>query len=261
VTLAAAVLGATATANAASRALYRPQALGSPLAVGFAPGSVPDPHGNLPPSPNYLQACAEQGWSNKSCVVQALSAIEHARKHEGVKKPRLVLPNNYDALSTAEQTFVITDLERTARGLKPFRGLTATLNTASRLAAVLRLDPTPAISLLRLLGVTEYGAIWAGDFGPLASDYDWMYNDGYSASGSINIVCLIPRSSGCWGHRENILGGYHSAPTLLAGAGTGQPAGASIAEVLTGGYGRAPKFTYTWKQAVRHGAANARASS
>ena len=253
-------LEAAPTAAAASRASIRPPTLGSPLAVEVDAARVHNPPHNLPPSPNYREACAER-WQATACTAQALAAIANARAHDGVKRTVMVLPDNYGKLSVGEQTFVITNLERTARGLKPFRGLTTTLNHASNLAAALHLDPAPAISLLRLLGVTQYGSVWAGDFGPLASDYDWMYDDGYSDSGSINVDCILPNAPGCWGHREIILGGYLHQRTLLAGAGTGHPAGASIAEVLTAGTGRPPSFTYTWRQAVKHGAANARASA
>ena len=254
----ACTVGWTLPTAAASRATDRPPNLGSPLAVGVDTSGARNPAHNLPPNPDYLETCAAEGWRNTTCTAEVLVAIARARSHEGVKKAAMVLPDNYSKLSVAEQTFVVTDLERVARGLKPFRGLTPSLNDASRAAALLRLDPTPATSLLRLLGIYEYGSVWAGDYGPLASDYDWMYNDGYSQSGSINLDCLTPQDVGCWGHRENILGTYHHRPTLLAGAGTGHPAGESIAEVLTGGTGPAPKFTYTWKQAVKHGATNSR---
>ncbi|HVY09596.1 MAG TPA: hypothetical protein VHB18_05575 [Mycobacteriales bacterium] len=254
------VVGSTSTAVAAGRAAQRPQVLGPPRVLDLAPAAVRDPARNLPPVPDYVPTCASN-WRSKKCTREALSAIARARVREGVKKAAMKLPDNFGKLSVAEQTFVVTNLERVARGMKPFRGLTRALNNASHLAAVLSVDPAPAISLLRLLGITEYGSVWAGDFGPLASDYDWMYNDGYAGGGSINLDCLTPKSAGCWGHRQIILGGYHSNPTLLAGAGTARPAGASIAEVLTGGRGRPPKLTYSWHQAVRHGAANLRASS
>jgi hypothetical protein len=110
------------------------------------------------------------------------------------------------------------------------------------------------MSVLQHNGVSQYGSIWAGDFGPLASDYDWMYNDGYSQDGSgINVDCQSAHAKGCWGHRDNILATY-SQPTLSAGAGTGRPAGASIAEVMTGGRDSAPTYTYTWREAKRNGA-------
>jgi hypothetical protein len=255
------LLGSATTATAASRASYRPTTLGSPLMVGFSTAGVSNPPQNMPANPNYLETCAAEGPQNKTCIAEALTAIKNARIQEGVKRAVMVLPDNYLKLTIAEQTFVVTNLERTARGLAPFRGLTPALNTASQLAARLKVDPTPALSLLRLLGVTQYGSVWAGDFGPLASDYDWMYNDGFSKSGSINIDCLTPKDPACWGHRDIILGGYGHQPSLLAGAGTAKPAGASIAEVLTAGNGSSVKFSYLWDQATDHGARNAFASS
>jgi hypothetical protein len=191
-------------------------------------------------------------WRGGKCTRLALAAIERAMAAEGVKRPNLTLPRNYSHLTVAEQTFVINDLERVARGLRPFAGLTRPLNLLSHTAAVARTDPEPVMSLLRRLSIFEYGSNWAGDFGPLASDFDWMYNDGYATDG-INLACLTPRSSGCWGHRDNILGTYQNLPSLLAGAGTASPAGASIAVIMSGSRST-PQFTYTWREAKRHGA-------
>ncbi|MHB1975425.1 MAG: hypothetical protein ACYCR4_14260, partial [Acidimicrobiales bacterium] len=39
----------------------------------------------------------------------------------------------------------------------------------------------------------------------LAAEYDWVYDDGY---GSANVDCTSPGASGCWGHRDVILGQY-----------------------------------------------------
>jgi hypothetical protein len=229
--------------------------LGAPLHVPAASlaQALPHPARNRAPHPDFISACATD-WRSATCTRLALKAIKHARAAEGVKHAKMVLPRNYDSLSVAEQTFVITNLERVARGLKPFAGLTRVFNTASRTAALARIDPEPVLSLLRSLGIFEFGSNWAGDFGPLASDYDWMYNDGYG-SGGINLACLTPRSNGCWGHRNNILGTFRNLPTLLAGAGTGVPTGLSIAMIMTGGSGKPPKFTYSWREAKRHGAA------
>jgi hypothetical protein len=109
-------------------------------------------------------------------------------------------------------------------------------------------------ALLSLLGIREYASIWAGDFGPLASDYDWMYNDGYAGSGSINIDCRTPGESGCWGHRNAILGLFSGLSHLIAGAGSSSATGSSLAEVLAGTSTRAPSYTYTWTDALAHGA-------
>jgi hypothetical protein len=212
-----------------------------------------NPSRNLPPQPNFVNTCANN-WRGAQCTAQALAAIDRARAREGVRRSVIVLPDNYQKLSVAEQTFVLTDLERTARGLKPFAALTQAFNDSARAAATARTDPSPGTTVLQRMGVHSYGSVWAGDFGPLASDYDWMYNDGYSSTGSINIACATPREWGCWGHRDNILGTYQNEPTLLAGAGTANPPGMSIAEVLTGGSGKATGVVYTWQEARQHGA-------
>ncbi|HVT63682.1 MAG TPA: hypothetical protein VHD81_00825 [Mycobacteriales bacterium] len=249
-------LGPAGPAAAARRAPTRPLELGAPMHVGgrgqIAVPALTHPPRNRAPQPSFLTACS-RNWRSAECTRLALMAIENARAAEGVKHPALVLPRNYAKLSVAEQTFVLTDLERVARGLKPFMGLTRPLNLVSHTAAVAGVDPEPVLSLLRKLDIFEYGSNWAGDFGPLASDYDWMYNDGYSSSG-INLACLSPQSNGCWGHRDNILGTYQHLPTLLSGAGTASPPGASIAVVLSGSRSKAPEFTYTWQEAKRHGA-------
>ncbi|MGN6473982.1 MAG: hypothetical protein ACTHK4_10105 [Mycobacteriales bacterium] len=275
VLLSSVVLGSVAPAAAARQASNRPRELGAPLSVQLTPRlrlapsvgllplqvrlfapTVANPPTNVPPHPNFLNACSSN-WHSRTCKREALAAIKYARELEGVRHPTMVLPRNYNKLTVAEQTFVLTDLERVARGLRPFAGLTSNLNTASHSAAVARVDPSPVLSSLQRMGVRQYGSIWAGDFGPLASDYDWMYVDGYSADGSgINVDCQSPQASGCWGHRDNILGKYGSEPTLLAGAGTAKPPGQSIAEVMTGGSGKAPAFTYSWRTARRHGATN-----
>ncbi len=209
---------------------------------------------NIQPSPDYFSVCAARGRNTPTCIKLVVEAIDRARSHEHMKKHALVLPRNYRRLSVARQTFVITNLERVDRGLRPFKGLTAPLNHLSNVAAGLRIDPSMRVSTLRALGIGEWGSIWAEDLGPLAADYDWMYNDGYSATSGINIACQTPTASGCWGHRNNILYSGKGYSVLSAGAGTSKPAGASIAEVLVCGYGRAPKYVYTWRSALLHGA-------
>ncbi len=226
--------------------------LGAPTMVNRTP--QPSHLRNQTPSPDFFTVCATRGHNSPACIRQTVEAIDNARAHEHMKKYPVILPNDYRKLSVAEQTFVITDLERVDRGLRPYAGLTQTLNHVSHAAAVLRVDPAIGFALMHKLGAGEYGSIWAEDVGPLASDYDWMYNDGYAGADGINVACKTPTASGCWGHRENILYPDKGFPMLTAGAGTGKPAGASIAEVLVGGYGSPPTFVYTWARALRHGA-------
>jgi hypothetical protein len=213
-----------------------------------------NPRRNLAAHPSYFGVCEEHGDDDPACIKTVLAAIDHAWAAEHVKHPVMILPQDFTKLSAAKQTFVVTDLERVARGRRPFRGLTASLDRAAHHGAVTHSDPALSSSAMQRLKIEEYGSIWAGDLGPLAADYDWMYNDGYSAHGGINADCSTPSAAGCWGHRDNIIGAYSHLPNLIAGAGSGRPAGASLAEVLAAGPGKSGKLVYTWKDALDHGA-------
>jgi hypothetical protein len=216
---------------------------------------------NIAPKPNYFAACSGKGFNSKRCIKRALAAIRHARSGEHMKRHAMVLPRNYRSLTVAEQTFVITDLERVDRGLKPFEGLSTTLDGLAKVAASLHLDLSLATPVLRALHIQSYGSNWAGDLGPLGADYDWMYRDGYSKHGGINLACPRPLAPLCWGHRSNVLWPYPRTLRLVAGVGTAGPAGSSIAQVLAAAGGAAPKYAYTWRAALRHGADGHRVKS
>jgi hypothetical protein len=248
-TLLPSVVSAAATGPTPSR-----PDLGSPLQVNTKASATHNPHHNIAPHPNYFNVCSTRGRNNPQCIKAELAAIRHARSREKIKKRAMILPRNFTKLTVHQQTFVVTDLERVDRGLKPFKGLTSSLNATSHVAAVGRLDASIAAPAMRAHGIQAYGSIWAGDLGPISADYDWMYNDGYSKSRGINLACVKPGDTGCWGHRENILNTYRHLPNLVAGAGTSTPPGASIAEILTAGSGKTPKLVYSWKQALAHGA-------
>ena len=73
------------------------------------------------------------------------------------------------------------------------------LDQASQSAAAQNTDPSPPAGFRW----TSWGGNWAGAVGnPLEAIYFWMYDDGL---GSYNIDCTPSNSSGCWGHRHNIL--------------------------------------------------------
>jgi hypothetical protein len=209
---------------------------------------------NVAPAPYFVRTCATQGGNSPACIKQAVAAIEHARSFEHMKQQALILPDDYRQLSVAEQTFVVTNLERVDRGLRPYAGLTSHLDSVAHDAAVGRVDPSLSTYLMHAMHINAVGSIWASDFGPLSSDYDWMYNDGYSKSGSTNIDCVRDNAPGCWGHRDNILYPETGFRALSAGAGTAQPAGSSIAEILVGGQDTSPGYVYTWREALAHGA-------
>ena len=55
--------------------------------------------------------------------------------------------------------------------------------------------------------------------------------------------------------RNVILSTYSDKPLLVSGAGSDKQNGlVSIAQMFVGGQGQAPQFTYTWAEALRHGA-------
>jgi hypothetical protein len=236
-----------ATASVAAALLASP----AEASTGGKPAKIRDPKVNVSAAPNYLSFCALDGANSSRCLTRALQAINNAHAAEGLKK--MILPNNFRKLTMGQQTFIVTNLERVVRGLRPIVGLTARLNKNAHHAAVTQSDPTLVMALLNLLGIREYASIWAGDFGPLASDFDWMYNDGYDPAGSVNLDCRKPSASGCWGHRHAILGRFSGLPHLFAGVGSVN-AGGSIAEVIVGSITRVPALTYTWKEALTHGA-------
>jgi hypothetical protein len=207
------------------------------------------PKHNIEAKPDYRASCAGYHSNSSGCITKALAAIDRARSMEDVRP--MVLPDNFTKLSYAEQTFVVTNLERVDRGLPPFRGITHKLNKTAKQAATANVDPAPAYSVVGEFLVLDYQSNWTSNFGPLAGDYGWMYDDGY---GSYNVDCASPSAPGCWGHRDIILTKY-TKPGLISGVGSDKQNGlVSIAQLFVAGKGQHPTFTYTWRQALRHGA-------
>ena len=229
----------------------------------------PPPAANLAPQPNFNQTCADTGNASHACFVATMSALDFARHQEGLGP--LYLPRNWLQLTPPEQLLVITNLERTARKEQPITGLTAGLNVVAAAGAVHQTDP-------KMIPITApVVSIWARTEGPLASDYGWMYNDGWSGplQRTPNLTCTSATASGCWGHRANILAEWHhhllsgrSGPWYLA-AGAAQrvvpistpgpslvpPTALSDAMIVTA-YLHSPTYRYTWQEALAEGAGN-----
>jgi hypothetical protein len=182
--------------------------------------AVRDPASNRSLSQATLWAC-EVNPSGAACVNAVLAAINRARGGEGVRPMRL--PAGFAQLSQPAQLFVISNLERSDRGLTPAIGLSRSLDQNALAAARANQDPVPS----PFYGNT-YGSNWAGGIGStLAVDFLWMYDDG---PGSSNIDCRSAQSAGCWGHRQNIL--YPYRPPLAMGAAA---SGTSMTVVFVGG--------------------------
>src|SRR5487761_2509919 len=95
---------------------------------------------NVAPSPNFMASCTTPSDSI-FCLGQEIEAIDNARALEGLG-PMTLNISAFAALSAAQQIFVLTALERTARGLAPAQALTAQLNTAATTAATQDTDPS-----------------------------------------------------------------------------------------------------------------------
>ena len=129
--------------------------------------------------------------------------------------PPLVLPTNWSTLTGPEQMFVWTDLERTSRAEVAIPNLVDTYNAAVQAGLLNDADP----SLSDLPG--NSGSIWAGAYATvLGAMYGWLYDDG---PGGENADCTGTDTSGCWGHRDNILADantYGNPTEMDAGVGT-----------------------------------------
>ncbi len=180
-----------------SSTVPRPAAPSQPTT---APETHPpqNPPADIAPQPNFLASCSGSQYDDSSaCVSTTLAAIANARQREGLGP--MTLPGNWGSLSPQQQLFVATNLERSARGLGALSGMASALDQAATAGAAANADPSPPPGF----GFVQWGANWAGAVGnPLEAIYFWMYDDG---PGSSNLDCTAGHTSGCWGHRDNVL--------------------------------------------------------
>ena len=218
----------------------------SPAPAAVHHGIVPpaEPPSNIAPSPNFLNSCSGTTYDDSSgCVNASLAAITNARAQEGLGP--MVLPSNWTSLTVEQQIFVITNLERTARGLAPMAGMVDSLDQASYQGAAAATDPEPPSGF----PFQQWGSNWAGAVGnPLEAMYFWMYDDG---PGSANIDCTASNTSGCWGHRINVLLNLNcSSLNCVMGTGydaTGYQNDPSLAEILAD-TSSAQTLVFSWQQ-------------
>jgi hypothetical protein len=215
----------------------------SALAADWA-GS--DPVANLP-APNVPMSCWSDG-TGPECMNAALALLNEARASLG--QPSYQLPSNFAALSPDQQAFVLADLDRVLYGLPAVPGLTGALSNDA-MAGVAG-DRDPQASDPNLIAWT---ANWAGGFPNILYAYEaWMYDDG---PGSQNLDCTASDTSGCWGHRHDILFKFGSAGVLAMGVAAGtDPSGTpGFAMLLAeGAPGERFGYTYSWAAAVASGA-------
>jgi hypothetical protein len=207
--------------------------------VVSAPGVLP---ANIAPQPNFLLSCSGARYDDsQACVGATLQAIANGRSHEGL--PPMELPSNWGQLSPQQQIFVATNLERTARGLPPMSAMATSLDQDAAQGAAEDIDPGPPAGF----PYSQWGSNWAGAVGnPLEAIYFWMYDDG---QGTANIDCTPSNTSGCWGHRENILLRLPCTMCLMGTGwdGVGYSGDPSMTELLVETSG-APAIDFTWQQ-------------
>lgn len=215
---------------------------------GVSPTGIPDPRHTEPPVPDYLTRCSETHLDDSpTCLSAVLAAINHARAAEGVRP--MVLPPDFARMGTAEQLFVVVNLERVDRGLPPFAGMTRAMDANAAVGADHADDPPDP------RGVLGDDEEWAGGaVNALDADYGWMYNDG---RGSGNLDCPRTGGPGCWDHRHGILDAFGTVGTMVLGAaydptgdraGGGWAGGTSMAVTLAVQLAPPGKWVVTWSR-------------
>ena len=111
--------------------------------------------------------------------------------------------SRFRGLSVARQIFVLSNLERTTRGLPPAMIMGQRLDVIAEQAALRDEDPRDAgksfvSNWASVLGHASQSAFFA--------DFGWMYGDGPPPQFLFrNVDCVFRGQSGCWQHRDNIL--------------------------------------------------------
>ncbi len=183
-----------------------------------------------------------------------LEAIDSARRAEGLGP--LALPVDFRRMTPYQQLFVLTDLERTSRGLPQIAGTTHALYVAAKEGALRNADPVLAGGDPFPGGpYGPWGSIWASSGLSnglvLGAWFGWMYADGWNGNQTSNLTCTSPTASACWGHRDTILGHWGREPAAGAFADVQPAAAGSYTMIFTSGVGRewTPVLPRDWRGA------------
>jgi hypothetical protein len=209
--------------------------LGAQLFVGALVGAPAGAAGILPPSDppanigfDLSPDCTVIDDASPACLDALLHEINVGRSSEGVAP--MVLPNGFTQMSDQEQILVLANLERGDRGLSQFAGLSPTLVQAAGWGALANADPSPPAGYPFFL----WGSNFADSVNPLEADFLWMYDDGVGGS---NYDCQGSNFSGCWGHRNNILGAWNNTSTQTTAMGDAATATGVYTELFANKWG------------------------
>jgi hypothetical protein len=228
--------------------------IGAVLLLTFAASAsaAGNPTSNIAVGP-LPAACTATPRSN-SCQHAMVVALDRA--HAALGLGPYLLPTGFFSLNGAEQLLILCNLDRLAYGLPPVTGLSPVLNAVAATGVTADADPDPS-ALLRSLPSFGWSSNWAGGYGnALEAYYAWMYSDGWAGNQTSNLDCTGPSSSGCWGHRQDVLA--FSQPGLLS-------MGASVSRDSQGQIGYAitlvwtpqtnwTSYSYSWASAQADGA-------
>jgi hypothetical protein len=201
-----------------------------------------------------LPAACTTAPDGNTCVNAVVVALDAARTSLGYGP--YVLPADFDSLSGTQQIFVLTNLDRVARGLPPIAGIASSLQASTEAGVLADADPDPT-SVLTGLSTYTWTSDWAGGWynAPYAY-YEWMYDDGYAGSETSNVDCTGRGASGCWDHRRNLLA-FAERGTIAMGATVGTDAHGQVGYAITIVWTPQSSWTsysYTWSQAQAAGA-------
>ncbi len=222
-------------------------------AVSYASTAPNPPSVDIPAEPGLAIACRSSDLN--ACIGATVLAIDNARAQEGVTN--IVLPTDFADLTASEQLFVIIDCERVDRGLTPISGILSSLDQLATSGAETDEDPSLPAGGIPDANVLAWGGNWASTQSPLQAVYGWMYDDGV---GSDNVGCTETNQSGCWTHRDNLLGFQNDinqfAGTLSFGAASvpGGGGNVSVTTFTTWSPDAPSDYYYTWDDALANGA-------
>jgi Bacterial Ig-like domain (group 3)/IPT/TIG domain len=245
------VIAGTRGARAIGAGLVVATLIGAQLSLSALAASTASAAGILPPSNppanitfDVAAPCSSVGDPSAACLETLLHDINAGRSSEGL--PSMVLPNGFAQMSSAEQLLVLANLERGARGLAQFAGLSPTLDAVSALAASANGDPSPPAGY----PFSQWGSNYADAVDPLESDFLWMYDDGV---GGTNYDCQTGNFSGCWGHRTNILGPWANSGSETTAMGDAATAAGAFTEIFANKWGAPDALTVPYSSVTYPG--------
>lgn len=189
-------------------------------------------------------------------VHRVLASIDAARVTQEGLAPLHFDAARFNRLSVSEQVFVLSNLERTTRGLYPAMAMLTRLDAIAASAAARDQDPTD--------NGKGYSSIWSSAPSGLGqdayfADFGWMYDDGPPPQYIFrNVDCARAGQSGCWGHRVNILStplhpGSSCRQELVTGTGFAAHTkyGSSLTQIFEVACAKPGlAVAFTWRDAV-----------